>query len=95
MMQCRPSIAVHVVNIGFRFNNRPKCILFLVSRCKYSLVNGSLSKDTLLAVYFVSTVNQMLDVLNISLSSSIIKVLENTPSEFVLTNLQRSLCKSW
>lgn len=59
MMQCCPSIGIHVIQICFAINNSVQGLFFstLLKFGEYCLVNGSLAKDAHFVIYFVATVN--------------------------------------
>ena len=56
-------------------------------------MDWSLSKDTHFVINLVATVDKMLEIFNIGLICSIVKVLQDSSRKLVFANFKRSLSK--
>ena len=84
MVQCSPSIGVHVVHVCLvLYNSNKRGALFLDVR-EDCLVDGGFSEDGEFVVDLVPAVDQVLNVLHVSLVGCVVQVLQDTPHELVL-----------
>ena len=78
VMESSPAVGVYsgYISITLLKDSLKSSHLLLMRRFReYSLVEGSLAKDTLLLVNFIATVHQEAQVLSMSLRSSLVEVL--------------------
>ena len=89
VVQRRPAIGVDVVNVGMAvLNYCLKRLGFIFFWAEDSLVDGSFTKDAHSLINLVTAVDQVPQVLRVSLGCSFIQILDNVTSEFVLANLE-------
>ena len=96
MMQSRPSVWIHGVNIGVAvLDDWLKCERFVLSFVrKNSFVNWCLAKYALTIVNLATTVYKVLYISFVWLASCFVQVLQNVSCEFVLADIKRSFNKS-
>lgn len=96
VMEGGPPVGVHVVQVSLALNDGMQGLLLggLLQLRENCLVNWSLTEYAHLVIDLIATVDKMLEVLDIRLICSIVKVLKDTASEFILSHLERSLSES-
>jgi len=96
MMKGCPPIGVHVVYVCLALNNGLKChtLKALFQLREDCLVNWGFTEDAQFVIDLISTVDQVLEVFNVCLVGSVVKVLEHTSHELVLAHLKRPFRES-
>jgi hypothetical protein len=96
VMQGGPPVGIHVIQVGLALNDGMQGLLLggLLKLRENCLVNWSLTENAHLVIDLIATVDKMLEVLDIRLIRSVIKVLKDTASELILAHLEWSLSES-
>jgi len=85
-----PAVGVKRVQVSVALNDRIECDSFLCILWENCAVNGCFACDALPVINLVSTVYQVLNILWVCLTCSIIQILKHTPRKFIFAHFQWS-----